>query len=79
MIRQSRVTGPCGPALILVHVTGHFEFGRMRNLVQEKSFKIKMSCFKDVIIIISYAVKCSIVVGIPVVVIIVAPKGVVVV
>ena len=36
MIRQSRVTVPCGPALILVHVTRHFDFGRMRKLVQKK-------------------------------------------
>ena len=35
MIRQSRVTVPCGPALILVHVTRHFDFGRMRKMVQK--------------------------------------------
>ena len=36
LIRQSRVTVPCGPALILVHVTRHFDFGRMRKMVQKK-------------------------------------------
>ena len=36
MVRQSRVTVPCGPALILVHVTRHFDFGRMRKMVQKK-------------------------------------------
>ena len=79
LIRQSRVTVPCGPALILVHVTHHFDFGRMRKMVQKKSFKIKISCIKtvykasDTTIIINYAVKYSIFVGIPVV--IMAPKS----
>ena len=38
LIRQSRITGPYGPALILVHVTGHIDFGRMGKMVQKKSF-----------------------------------------
>ena len=38
LIHQSRVTGPSGPALILVHVTGHIDFGRMGKMVQNKSF-----------------------------------------
>ena len=41
LIRQSRVTVPCGPALILVHVTRHFDFGRMRKMVQKKALKSK--------------------------------------
>ena len=79
LIRQSRVTVPCGPALILGHVTRHFDFGRMRKMVQKKSFKIKISCVKtvykasDTTIIINYAVKYSIFVGIPFV--IMAPKS----
>ena len=82
LIRQSRVTVPCGPALILGHVTRHFDFGRMRKMVQKKGFKIKISGAKTIYMasdIIKYAVKCSILVGIPVVVIIVAPKSGVVV
>ena len=38
LIRQSRVTGPYGPALILVHVTCHIDFGRMGKMVQKKKF-----------------------------------------
>ena len=38
LIRQSRVTGPSGPALILVHVTGHIDYGRMGKMVQKKNF-----------------------------------------
>ena len=33
LIRQSHVTGPSGPALILVHVTGHIDNGRMGKMV----------------------------------------------
>ena len=40
LIRQSRVIGPSGPALILVHVTGHIDFGRMGKMVQKKAFTI---------------------------------------
>ena len=38
LICQSHVTGPYGPALILVQVTGHIDFGRMGKMVQKKSF-----------------------------------------
>ena len=58
------------------------KFGRMRKMVQKKALKSIFFCFKkasDANIIINYAVKYSILVGIPVVVIIVAPKSVVVV
>ena len=54
----------------------------MRKMVQKKALKSFFFCFKkasDANIIINYAVKYSILVGIPVVVIIVAPKSVVVV
>ena len=47
LIRQSRVTGPSGPAVILVHVTGHIDFGRMGKMVQKKSFNYLryISCY----------------------------------
>ena len=54
----------------------------MRKMVQKKALKSIFFWFKkasDANIIINYAVKYSILVGIPVVVIIVAPKSVVVV
>ena len=40
LIRQSRVTVPSGPALILVHVTGHTDFGRMGKMVKKKALII---------------------------------------
>ena len=87
MIRQSHVTVPCGPALILVHVTHDFDFGRMRKMVQKKALKSKSHALRlftrpqasDTTIIINYVVKYSIFVGILIVVIIMAPKSGVVV
>ena len=35
LIRQSHVTGPSGPASILVHVTRHYDIGHMRKTVQK--------------------------------------------
>ena len=37
LIRQSHVTGPYGLALILVHVTGHIDFGQMGKTLRKKA------------------------------------------